>query len=112
MKRFAREGHERFTKCFVLSGVRVKVRRDVFGVCFPIDNHLGLTEQFANACPDHVNADYRSVDNSNDLDRACGLENVALSVAGQVVVVNGNRCVAVLLFSRSFGQTNRRDFGA
>ncbi len=92
VERLAGEGQEGLAEGLVLRRVRVDEAGDVFGVRLPVDGELRLADQLADAGADHVDADDRAVVDAHDLDRAGRADDVALAVAGEVVVVGWRSC--------------------
>ena len=86
VERLACQRHSRFTKRLVLAGVCVDQGSDIRGVCLPVHHELALTNLFADARADAVEAHDRTALNRDQLDDArCGQDR-RLSVAGEVVL--------------------------
>ena len=86
MEGFAGERQVRLAESFVLGGVGVHEGRDVVGVPLPVVDQLGLADQLADPVADQVDADAPArPGGATSLTKPCGLEDLALAVAGQVV---------------------------
>ena len=84
---------------------------DILGVGLPVDDELGLTDLFADARAVHVDSDDRPIGALNELDESRRGEDLALAVAAEVVLVDGDRVGAVLLACLRFGESDRADLG-
>ncbi len=73
-----------------LVGVRVDERRDVFGDALPNRRELSLRDQLSHAIAHQVGTDDGAVDATHDLDDARGADDLAATVAGQVVLVRAD----------------------
>jgi hypothetical protein len=84
---------------------------DVFREGFPVVDQLSLADLLAHPRADHVHADDRAVDDPDQLDEARGLEDLALAVAAEVVVVRRDLLRAVLLLGLGLGQPDEATRG-
>ena len=73
MQRLAGQREVRLAEGFALGRVHVDERCDVLGERLPVVDQLGLADQLADACPDDVDADDRTVLAAYELDEALGL---------------------------------------
>ena len=111
MQRLAREREERLAERFALRRVRVQERRDVFRMSFPPDGQLPLRDELADAVADEMHAQNRSVLETDDLDDAGRAEDLALAVAGEVVLVGDDRVGTVRCRGLRLGESDRCDLG-
>src|SRR5690606_2161377 len=108
--RLARQSEVRFAEGLGLSGVGVDQRGDILGECLPVVDELRLTDQLADAVPDHVQPDDWAVGSLDELHGTGGLEDLALAVARQVVGEGGD-VGTVLLLRLDLGQAHGRHLG-
>ena len=85
VQRLAGQQQVRLADRLGLGRVRVDELGDLAGQRLPVVDQLRLGDQFADPVTDDVDAEYRAVLLGHELDRALGLEDLALAVAGQVV---------------------------
>jgi hypothetical protein len=99
----AGEGQVRLAQGLVLRRVGVHELRHLGRVRLPVVDELRLADELTDPGADHVHADHRAVLHPDQLHEAGRLEDLALAVATQVVVV-GLHLVAVLLLGLRLGQ--------
>jgi hypothetical protein len=111
VQRLSGQREEGFAESLVLGRVRVEERSDVFGIGLPVHCELGLSDEFADARADHVHTDDGPVVDAHDLHRTGGADDVALAVAGEVVVVGRDLVCPELVGGLGLRIADRRDLG-
>ena len=85
MQGLAGKGQVSLAERFALTGVGVDQARDVSGECVPVGDQLGLADKLADAGTDHVDADNWPARPADQLHKATSLQDLGLTVPGQVV---------------------------
>ena len=74
-----------FAQRFVLGGVGVDQRSDIFCMGLPAVDQLRFADQFANPIADQVDPQHGTVLDRDQFDEALRLQDLALAVAAQIV---------------------------
>src|SRR5699024_6535432 len=106
---FAGERERRLSERLVLRRMRVDELCDVFGERLPVDGQRRLADLLAHPVADHVDSEERAALLADELDDAGGCEDLALTVAAEVVLVGFD--VAIFLTSLLLGEPDRCDLG-
>src|SRR6185312_6969625 len=97
--------------CLGLRRVGMDELRDLAGQRLPVVDQLGLGQQLPDPAADHVHADHGAVLLLDQLDRARGLQDLALAVGGEVEGERLDLLRAVLLDGLGLGEPDRGDLG-